>query len=175
MRRRAAAAVVSALAVAAGCWLLQVRARETLTEPPPTLPQLDVRCSAPAAARVGHGRDAALAAAAAIERYPFDPAAGRSALQLLLEAERCFDLGGERSAGLEAAARAHALRTRLQGDCRDHFLRYRVARASERLEHALDDVEFLLALCAPEHGALAPRLQRARLEISERTHSQEAP
>jgi hypothetical protein len=169
------AVVLAALAAAGGLLLLLGERPGPADDPQPSLPPIEVRCDAAPDARVRRGREASSAATAAIARYPFDAREGLAALQRLLQAERCFELAGERVARAQAGARATAWRARLQGDCRDRFLRYRLARASERLQHALADVEFLLALCAPERGPLATRLRRAQIEISERNDSQEPP
>jgi hypothetical protein len=169
------ALVLAALAAAGGVLLLPGGRQEPFDDPQPSLPRLEARCEAAPDARARRGREANAAATAAIARYPFDAREGLAALARLLQAERCFELAGEPAARAQAGARAAAWRARLQGDCRDRFLRYRLARASKRLEHALDDVEFLLALCAPERGPLATHLRRARIEISERNERQEPP
>ena len=163
-----AALLVAATAAAASTSLLRSPARRSAAEPGPELPREEVRCAATGSGRAARGRHAAAAATAAIERYPFDPRDGLLALQRLLEAERCFELAQDPAARELARARAAAWRVRLMSDCRDHFLRYRIARSTGRLGLALSDVEFLLALCAPEGAPLATSLRRARIEITER-------
>jgi hypothetical protein len=146
--------------------------------PEPALPALQEReatCTAPELQRGQRGRDARAQAAAKIARYPFAPEEGLPALQLLLESERCFELAGDRAALAAAAAHVRAWRARLHGGARDHWLRYRVALASERPHHALPDIEFLLALFGSEAGPFAARLRRAQLELPQRNRAEEMP
>lgn len=179
LRRRGAArraAVPIAAVLAALAWAYIEPGRDVAPERSlPVLPERDAACAASEAQLAQRGREARAAAAAKIARYPFAPDEGLKALQLLREAERCFNLAGDRAASAAASAHAQAWRVRLRNDARDHWLRYRVSLASERGHHALPDIEFLLALFGSEAGTFGARLRRARLDLTDDNDVEETP
>jgi hypothetical protein len=170
------AAPALALALAALVWVRAERMDEAPPRvAPPTLPELEAVCAAAPPARLERARAASAAAAQKIARYPLAPAEGLPALQLLLESERCFALAGDTASRAAARLRASALRARLERDCRDHFLRYRLARTSGRSQPALAAVDFLLALLEHHGGAAVDQLRRARHELRADNVREEMP
>jgi len=170
------AAALAAAAVAASAWWSIEGGTGTAPEPElPALPEREAACTAPELQRGLRGRSARAQAAAKIARYPFAPEEGREALHLLRESERCFELAGDDAGRVAAAIHARAWRARLQNDARDHWLRYRVALASQRPQHALPDIEFLLALFEGETGPFSARLRRAQLELPESGRKEKTP
>jgi hypothetical protein len=168
--------VLAAAALAALAWSYLEPGHDAAPEPElPRLSERDAPCAASETRRAERGREARAAAAAKIARYPFAPDEGPQALQLLLEAERCFELAGDGAAGAATAAHARVWRARMRHDARDHWLRYRVSLASKRPQHALPDIEFLLALFGHEAGTFSARLRRAQLELTDRNDAEETP
>jgi hypothetical protein len=139
----------------------------------PSVPEPAAECNAPTAMQAARGNEAVAVARAKIARYPFAPADGIAALALLREAARCFQLAGDHDSARVAETHARSWRARVQSDSRDHWLRYRVAVASGRAEHALPDIEFLLELFERAPGPFTSRLRRVQIELGERNDSEE--
>jgi hypothetical protein len=132
---------------------------------PPPLPQIEAPCVATLDAAGEQASRAERSALARIDRYPFAPADGLAALQLLDRARHCYLASGDAAGQARVALRAKLWRGRLERDYRDHLTRYKRALSAERPLLALRDIAFLLELWSGHDGPFLAQLRQAQREL----------
>jgi hypothetical protein len=126
----------------------------------PPLPQAQASCPARSEHAADAARAALAAAAARMQRYAFAPRDGRLALDRLAEAAECARAANDGALEAAASQQLADMRARIEGDARDHFMRYQHLKSRDRVNEASTDIAFLVELGWPESGELADRLRR---------------
>jgi hypothetical protein len=132
----------------------------------PALPAPNATCSAALDGAAVRARDAEAAAHSKLLRYPYAPGEGLTALQLLSEAERCFQRAGQPEAARRTRSFADRRRDQLTRDYRAQRLRLQRARQRGDDAAALRELRSLTELLRPAGDNAALRnLRRLELEL----------
>ena len=141
---------------------------EALAAPPLTLPELRCGVGSPDPEELtARSTQLAAAARAGIERYPFRPAEGLSALAGLVEASACSAQAGADADAAILGAQARRFFRRLEADHRDRLLRVERALADDQPRRARADIETLATQLEGDDGPFAQRLRNLRAALAD--------